>query len=104
MMERALNSSNRDNPNYDFMAVNLAALWIQTGDNFDAMDLLNREIAESPGYARAWANRAVIRYRNGQASAALTDAEAALRLDRANPQALEVARLLDSSSTSASRQ
>ena len=83
------------------MAVNLAALWMQTGDNFDAVDLLNREIAESPGYARAWANRAVIRYRNGQAAAALSDAEAALRLDRENPQALEITRLLSNSSASA---
>ena len=84
MMERALYTSGRDNPNYDFMAVNLAALWMQTGDDFDAMDLLNREIAESPSYARAWANRAAIRYRNGHAAAALSDAEAALRLDHNN--------------------
>jgi Tfp pilus assembly protein PilF len=83
------------------MVVNLAALWMQTGDNFDAVDLLNREIAESPAYARAWANRAVIRYRNGQAAAALSDAEAALRLDRDNPQALEIKRRLNDSSASA---
>ena len=101
MMERALYTSGRDNPNYDFMAVNLAALWMQTGDDFDAMDLLNREIAESPAYARAWANRAAIRYRNGQAAAALSDAEAALRLDRDNPQALEITRRLGNSSGSA---
>jgi len=103
MMERALDTSNRDNPNYDFMAVNLAALWMQTGDTFDALDLLNREIAESPGYARAWANRAVIRYRNGQEAAALADAQKALRLDRNNPQALGLMKLLRDSSESASR-
>ena len=84
MMEQALDTSTRDNPNYDFMAVNLAALWMQTGDNFDAIDLLNRVIAESPEYSRAWANRAVIRYRLGQPAAAQADAEAALRLDHNN--------------------
>ena len=103
MMKQALNTSTRNDPNYDFMAVNLAALWMQTGDNFDAVDLLNRVIAESPSYARAWANRAVIRYRLGQPAAARADAEAALRLDRDNPQALELTRLMSNSSTSASR-
>lgn len=104
MMKQALDTSSRHDPNYDFMAVNLAALWMQTGDNFDAIDLLNRVIAESPSYARAWANRAVIRYRLGQPAAARADAEAALRLDRANPQALEVARLMSNSSASAPAQ
>lgn len=94
MMKQALDTSNRDNPNYDFMAVNLAGLWMQTGDNFDAIQLLNREITESPGYARAWANRAVIRYRLGQSAAARSDAEAALRLDANNSQALGLMRLL----------
>ena len=102
MMKQALYTSKRDNPNYDSMAVNLAALWMQTGDNFDAVDLLNREIAESPGYARAWANRAVIRYRLNEPSAARSDAETALRLDHNNRQALEVTRLLSNSSASAS--
>jgi Tfp pilus assembly protein PilF len=95
MMRQALDTSTRANPNYDFMAVNLAGLWMQTGDNFDAMQLLNREITESPGYARAWANRAVIRYRLGQSDAARADAEAALRLDGSNPQARELMRLLN---------
>ncbi len=97
MMQQALDTSTRDDPNYDFMAVNLAGLWMQTGDNFDAIDLLNREISESPGYARAWANRAVIRYRLGQPAAARADAEAALRLDRNNPQVLQLMQQLNSS-------
>jgi len=104
MMKQALNTSTRSDPNYDFMAVNLAGLWMQTGDNFDAIDLLNRVIAASPDYARAWANRAVIRYRLSQPSAARADAEAALRLDRNNPQALGLMRLLGDSSASAAQQ
>jgi len=47
MMESALNMSQRDNPNYDYMIVNLAALLIQTGKMDGALELLNREIAES---------------------------------------------------------
>lgn len=95
MMRQALDTSTRANPNYDFMAVNLAGVWMQTDDNFDAIQLLNREIAESPGYARAWANRAVIRYRIGQPDAARADAEAALRLDGNNPQARELLQVLN---------
>ena len=104
MMKQALNTSTRSDLNYDFVAVNLAGLWMQTGDNFDAIDLLNRVIAASPDYTRAWANRAVIRYRLGQPTAARADAEAALRLDHNNPQALGLMRLLNDSSASAARQ
>jgi len=81
MMERAYYMSQRNNPNYDFMAVNYAALLIQTNHMDGALDVLNREIAESPAYARAWANRAVIHYKQGQGAPARADAQAALRLD-----------------------
>jgi len=101
MMRQALDTSTRADPNYDFMAVNLAGLWMQTGDNFDAIQLLNREIAESPGYARAWANRAVIHYRLRQLTAAHLDAETALKLDGNNPQARQLMQVLNSSSQSA---
>jgi Tfp pilus assembly protein PilF len=95
MMERAYYMSQRNNPNYDFMAVNYAALLIQTNHMDGALDVLNREIAESPAYARAWANRAVIRYKQGQSDPARADAQAALRLDPDNTQAQSVLRLLD---------
>ena len=97
MMERALRTSARDNPNYDFMAVNFAALLMQTGNKAGALELLNREIAEAPGYARAWSNRAVLHYQNGETQAARADAEAALRLDAENTQAQNLLRLLGSS-------
>lgn len=97
MMERALNMSSRDNPNYDFMAVNFAAVLMQTGHQDAALDLLNREISESPRYARAWANRAVIHYQQKEAGSARADAETALRLDPENKQAHNLMVLLNGS-------
>jgi tetratricopeptide (TPR) repeat protein len=97
-MERALQMSARNNPNYDYMAVNFAGLLMQTGHTDAALDLLNREIAESPRYARAWANRAVIHYQKGEAWLARTDAETALRLEPGNMQALSVLRMLGATS------
>jgi len=102
-MERALSMSARNNPNYDFIAVNFAALLIQTNHNDGALDLLNREIAESPRYARAWANRAVLRYKQGETAPARSDAEAALRLDPENTQARDLLRLLNGPAGTASQ-
>ena len=103
MLERALYMSQRNNPNYDFMAVNYAALLMQTNHMDGALDVLNREIAESPGYSRAWSNRAVIRYKQGQAAPARADAEAALRLDPQNTQAQKLMNLLDGAPAPASK-
>ena len=96
MMERALNMSRRDNPNYDFMAVNYAALLMQTDHIDGALNVLNNEITESPSYSRAWSNRAVIHYKQGQTAPARTDAEKALQLDPANTQAQNLLRALSS--------
>ena len=104
MMESALNMSRRDNPNYDFMIVNMAALLVQTGKMDGALELLNREIAESPKYARAWSNRAVIRYKRGETASAAADVDVALRLDPSNTQAQNLVRLLGASAPSASPQ
>src|SRR6267143_1245969 len=104
MMESALNMSRRDNPNYDFMIVNMAALLIQTGKMDGALELLNREIAESPTYARAWSNRAVIRYKRGETASAAADVDVALRLDPSNTQAQNLVRLLGASAPSPSPQ
>ena len=103
LMERALSMSNRENPNYDFMAVNFAGVLMQTGHMDGALDLLNREIAESPRYARAWANRAVIHYEQGESAPARTDAETALRLDPDNTQARNLMSRLNGSAGAASR-
>jgi Tfp pilus assembly protein PilF len=79
------------------MVVNLAALLMQTGHVDGALELLNREIAESPKYARAWSNRAVIRYKRGETASASADTEEALRLDPGNTQAQNLMRLLGAS-------
>jgi Tfp pilus assembly protein PilF len=101
MLEKALYRTGRYNKNYDFMAVNLAAFYMQTDHIDGALDLLNQEISQSPKYARAWSNRAVIHYKRGEAAAARADAEAALGLDGSNSQAQAVMRLLSAPSSPA---
>jgi Tfp pilus assembly protein PilF len=90
LMNRALQMSDRGNINYDYMAVNLAAMLMQVGRSNDALQVLDREIAESPEYSRAWSNRAVIHYQRGESAMARSDAESALRLEPSNSQALGV--------------
>ncbi|HZP34650.1 MAG TPA: tetratricopeptide repeat protein [Candidatus Acidoferrales bacterium] len=102
MMDRALKMSDRSNPNYDYMAVNFATVLMQTNHLQGALDVLNREISESPNYARAWANRAVIHYKEGQNAPARSDAEAALRLDPANKQAQNLLHVLATPAQSSS--
>jgi Tfp pilus assembly protein PilF len=84
-MEKALSMVGRENPAYDEIAVNLSALYIQTNHMDGALNILNREIAESPGYGPAWANRAILHYKRGETAAARSDVETAVRLDPANP-------------------
>jgi Flp pilus assembly protein TadD len=60
---------------------------MKLGQNDDALKILNGDIALSPGYARAWSNRAVIRYARGEVASARDDAQTAVRLDPANTQA-----------------
>lgn len=83
-MEKALDMIGRDNPAYDEITVNLATVYMRAGHMDGALELLNREIAESPLYGRAWAIRAVVHYRLGHLALAHSDAETALRLDPAD--------------------
>jgi tetratricopeptide (TPR) repeat protein len=87
LMVKALSMTRKDNINYDFMAVNLASQFMKLGDNDNALKVLDGDIALSPGYARAWSNRAVLRYSRGEVASARDDAQMALRLDPANTQA-----------------
>ena len=94
LMERALGMSGRDNPNYDLIATNYAALLMDSGRPGDALAILDRVIAASPKFSRALANRAVIHFKQGDREAARADAESALRVDPNNKQAQSVLRLL----------
>ncbi len=87
LMERAVRMSGRNDPNYDFMDVSLALLLLRTGHASDAMEIINREIAESPEYARAWVSRGVLEYQRGDLVSARADAGTALRLEPDNPEA-----------------
>ena len=79
---------------YDFRMVNLAAQLMKLGENDDALEFLNVEIANCPGYSRAWSNRAVIRYERGELTLSREEAQNALRLDPANTQAQYLLSLL----------
>src|SRR5260370_22815395 len=102
MMNRAFYINWGEDPAYDAIAVNLETLYMQTDHLDGALDLLNREISESPGYARAWANRAVLHYKGGQMASARADAEMALRLDPGDKQAQNLMQLLNASNPSTS--
>jgi protein O-mannosyl-transferase len=97
MMEQALNRSGRNNLNYDFMAVTYAAILMKTNHSDAAMEELNEEIAESPGYGPAWVTRAELHCTLGELATARSDAETALRLNPADPQAQELLQRLNSS-------
>ena len=95
LLQKALSLTAQGSMDHDFMAVNLATQLMKMGENDDALKLLNQTISEFPGYAWAWSNRAVIRYRHGEVAAARTDAEAAVQLDPANTQAQNLLRALN---------
>ena len=95
LMEKALFQSDRSNPNYDSMTVNFAVLLSRNNHVDGALDLMNREIAESPGTVRAWSTRALIHMKRGEFAAARADAEAAMQLDPEDSQTQEALRLLD---------
>lgn len=102
-LTRALALTKTDDQNYDFMALNLAAVLMNLGENDDALRVLNREVDESRAETRVWSNRAVIRYRRGEFDAARTDVEKALQLNPANTQAQSVLNDLNGRATVPSR-
>jgi protein O-mannosyl-transferase len=101
MMEKAFYMSGRNNPNYDFMVVNFAAILMKTNHADAALELLNHEIADVPTYAPGWANRANLDFTAGRLADARADAETALRLDPGNTEAQAVLTVLQSSAPSA---
>jgi Tfp pilus assembly protein PilF len=83
-LEKALDLMERGDPLYGQTAVSLAGVYMKTGHMNGALDLLNREIAQSPSYGRAWAIRAVVHYKLGDVGSARHDAQTALHLDAAD--------------------
>jgi len=96
LLRRALSETGEGSVNYDFSVVNLAAQLMKMDQEDEAATLLDGVIATSPGFPRAWSNRAVIRYKRGDLGSARFDAETALRIDPGNTQAQNVLLLLDS--------
>jgi Tfp pilus assembly protein PilF len=86
-LAKALALAQKDDPNYDLMAWYLATVLTKTGNEDEALKVLNREIDEQRGSTRVWASRAAIRYHRGELESARLDAEAALRLDPGNADA-----------------
>jgi protein O-mannosyl-transferase len=96
LLTAAMSLAQKGSPKYDFAVVNLAAHLIKMSEYDAALPLLNQVIEDSPGYARAWANRAVLHYKRGDRSSARSDAHRAVRLDPGNPLALNLLSLLES--------
>ena len=95
LMEEALAKSTGSPLDRDFMAANLAALFIKMGKDEEALNLLNQVIQDWGGFASAWSNRAAIHAKRGELAAARADAETALRLDPSSTQAKNVLKELD---------
>jgi tetratricopeptide (TPR) repeat protein len=99
LLEKALSLTSRESPNYDFIAVNLAAVEMKLGANGDALKILDEETTRFPNSTRAWSNRAVLRFERGETGAARSDAETALQLDPTNVQAQNLLGILNQSLT-----
>lgn len=95
LLKTALALTPRSGINYEFVVVNLAVQLMKSGENDDALKLLNQVVVESPENVRAWSNRAVILYQRGEVERARNDALTALHLDPANTQARNLLVLLN---------
>src|SRR5215467_559254 len=101
LLTAAVSLAQKGSLKYDFAVVNLAAHLIKMSEYARALPLLNQVIADSPGYARAWANRAVLYFKCGDLSSARSDALIAIRLDPGNSLALNLLSFLEAPPPSA---
>jgi tetratricopeptide (TPR) repeat protein len=96
-LQRALELTRKDSPQYVERKINLAAMLLKMGRDQEALKWLNEAVVEAPTNARAWSNRAVVRYRQGDLASARSDAQMALRQDPFNGQAQGILGALASS-------
>ncbi|MGB9436055.1 MAG: tetratricopeptide repeat protein [Candidatus Acidiferrum sp.] len=97
LFEKELSMTGKDNIDYPAVQVTLAAQLMKLKQNDKALGILDEVIASAPGNARAWSNRAVIRFQRGEQATARSDAEIALRLDPNSAQAQDLLSVLNSS-------
>ena len=102
LLREALSNTLRENPNHEFIAVNLAAVEMKMGNNGEALKLLDEEVSLWPRSSRAYSNRGVIFYQQGDFGRARADAETALKLEPRNPQAQALMALLAAPPTAGS--
>jgi Flp pilus assembly protein TadD len=95
LLQKAVFQTRTDSVMYVDRTVNLSAMLIKMGKYQDARALLDLAITKEPQNARAWSNRAVVRYRIGERAGARNDAETALRLAPNNPQAKSLLSAMD---------
>jgi Tfp pilus assembly protein PilF len=94
LLETAVSMTAGGSPDRAYVQTNLAWQLLRMGETENALKLLNEVIGSSPGYSRAWSERAIIRYKRGEAATARSDLEMALRLDPRNEQALALISVL----------
>lgn len=90
LLQKALTMSGDYSIDYDFMRVNLAEQLMKVRRYDDAVKLLDQLIedsADAPFVSQARADRAAIRFEEGDAEAARSDVQLALRLDPSNTRA-----------------
>jgi protein O-mannosyl-transferase len=95
LLKQAVSLTRKESPRYVDREVNLAAMLVKMGKDDEALNYLNEAIGKSPDNARAWSNRAVIRYRRGDLALARSDAQMALQTEPFNPQARSLLATLD---------
>jgi protein O-mannosyl-transferase len=101
ILQQALDKTSNNDTEYNYRVVNLAGVLVQLRDYDAAMNLLNQDVQQSPTFARAWANRAVVHYKRGELQSARADAQTALHLDSGNAQARNLLGILSSAAPGA---
>lgn len=95
MIEKALSLRDRNSLNYDFMSVLYADILMKSNQNDQALQVLDKQIAQSPGYSPGWSARAELHSQRGELAAGRADAKIGLMLNPQNRQAQRVLQFLD---------